>query len=163
MIVDRNPNRNEQFVREFHAALDGIRRMEMGIGDLEIAKIDDSLPSMGGMEWDTRRWVDDTSGLEMIDFQSDANGEGIWFRITPLGDIPTYWHVFVTIEGYNAGVTAVHVSAGAALGFIRGFVLGRHIRTDMANADFLKSWGFGVVNEFGLLQFNQVKYSERKE
>ena len=167
MIVDRNPNRNEQFVKEFHAALDGIRRMESGLGDLEIAK-DDSLPATGGIEWRTRRWVDDISGLEMIDFRSVANGDGIRVRITPIGDAPTHWHVIVSIEGYDtADVTAVHVSAGAALGFITGFIkgviFGQHIRTDMANADFLKSWGFGGANEFGLIQFNQVKYDERKE
>ena len=162
MIVDRNPNRNEQFVKEFHAALDGIRRMESGLGDLEIAK-DDSLPSMGGMEWGTRRRVDDASGLEMINFLSGANGNGIRFSITPIGDTSTYWHVGVYIEGYNTGVTAVHTSAGAALGFIRGVILGQHIRADMANADFLKSRGFGVANEFGLIPFNQVNYGERKE
>ena len=130
MLVDRNSNRNEQFVNEFHAALDGIRRMELGLGDLEIAK-DDSLPSMGGMKWDTRRWMNDTHGLEMIDFLSVVNGDGIRFRITPLGDVPTYWHVIVSIEGYNTDVAAVHASAGAALGFIRGVILGQHIRADM--------------------------------
>lgn len=162
MIVDRNPDRNEQFVKEFHAALDGIRRMESGLGDIEIAK-DDSLPSMGGMEWGTRRRVDDASGLEMIDFLSVSNGDGIRVRITPIGDAPTHWHVIVSIKGYNTDVTAVHTSAGAALGFIRGVILGQHIRADMANSDFPKSWGFGVANEFGLIQFNQVKYDERKE
>ena len=163
-MVDHNPNRNEQFVREFHAALDGIRRMESGLGDLEIAK-DDSLPTMGGMEWAIRKWMVDTThgDLEMIDFMSVADDDEIGFRITPIGDVPTHWHVIVSIEGYDTGVVAVHTSAGAALGFIRGVILGQHIRTDMANADFLKSWGFGVANEFGLIQYNQVKYDERKE